>query len=298
MSQSIAIVIVYFGTWPPWINFFIESCRSNPDIDWYIFTNCSRPENVATNVSIMTTSFEEYKKRVSETLRIPFDPHDSYKLCDIRPAFGVIHGELLTNYDFFGFGDLDVIYGNIRRFYDTDVLNAHSVFSTHIERLSGHFFLMRNCPQLVNAFRSVPHWDRLLSRGDHVHFDEVHFTKAIKRLEALSGTEAGVPIRTMFQERYSSPDPCHGMRWYWKDGDLTNEFYRHAMPHRGFLYLHFAAWHSSRHYMWYETVSAGSKAPWEGGADVVKLDWRRARTEGFMISPQGFEKIQLPVYSG
>ncbi len=291
MSHSIAMVIVYFGAWPPWINFFVESCRSNASIDWFLITDCDPPENRPPNVHIETTSFADYKALVGEALGIRFDPQDSYKVCDVRPAFGVIHREMLKDYDFIGYGDLDVVYGDIRKFYDNDVLDTYSVLSTHPERLSGHFFLMRNSEPLVNAFRRVPDWDSLLSRGDHVHFDEDHFTRALKRLRSPS-------VKFLFQERYSSPDPCSSMRWYWRDGNLTNEFYFHAMPHRGFLYLHFAAWHSSRHYMWYETVAEGARAPWEISADVVALDWRRASSEGFMISPRGFQPIERPAYPG
>src|SRR5690242_17250860 len=114
MRQSIVLLIAYFGQWPPWINFFIESCRANRDIDWVIFTDAGKPENTADNVRIIDIPFDDYQKLVSRSLRINFNPADSYKICDVRPAFGILHYDIVRGYDWFGFGDVDVIYGRIR----------------------------------------------------------------------------------------------------------------------------------------------------------------------------------------
>src|SRR5947208_1133673 len=41
----------YFGRWPAWINFFVESCKWNPDVHWRIYTDCGEPENHASNIA-------------------------------------------------------------------------------------------------------------------------------------------------------------------------------------------------------------------------------------------------------
>jgi len=33
----------YFGQRPPWIDFFVESCKWNPDVRWRFYTDCGEP---------------------------------------------------------------------------------------------------------------------------------------------------------------------------------------------------------------------------------------------------------------
>jgi hypothetical protein len=37
-----------------------------------------------------------------------------YKLCDYKPLYARIFSELVAPYDYWGWGDLDVLYGDIR----------------------------------------------------------------------------------------------------------------------------------------------------------------------------------------
>ena len=46
-----------------------------------------------------------------------FDPSDPYKLCDLKPAYGHIHERDIAGYRFFGYGDIDIVYGQISDFY-------------------------------------------------------------------------------------------------------------------------------------------------------------------------------------
>jgi hypothetical protein len=73
---------------------------------------------------------------------------------------------------------------------------------------------------------------------------------------------------------------------------LTNEYY----PHQPFMYLHFMSWQSSRWHESQEHIRPGSAAPWANLPNVVQMDWRAARKQGFMISPQGIQPIERPLY--
>src|ERR1043166_538564 len=120
----------YFGRWPVWINFFVESCKWNPDVHWRIHTDCGAPENHADNITYVDIGFADYKALVRDRLGVAFDPVDPYKLCDLKPAFGFLHRADIRDYPFYGYGDIDVIYGGIARFYgglraDYDVLSTH-----------------------------------------------------------------------------------------------------------------------------------------------------------------------------
>jgi hypothetical protein len=291
--MSIAIIIPYFGEWPPWINFFVESCRHNHDIDWILFNSCSPPTNLSRNVRHVQIDFEDYKSLVSAALGIRFQPADPYKLCDLKPALAFVHRDLVAGYDFVGFGDLDIIYGDIRSFYNDEILAKSDLLSSHCDRISGHLCLMRNNDLMVTAFRRVPGWIGLLERPDHVEFDEGFFhntvvgkRKRFRRAAPLLG------VRSFFRETYSTPGVTNRMRWYWKGGKLTNEFY----PHHPFMYLHFMSWHSNRWYKDQPGAQAAAPAPWSLLPELVQIDWQDARKHGFMISPQGIQPIEAPRY--
>jgi hypothetical protein len=298
---SIIIIIPYFGKFPPWINFLIESIRWNPDIRWVVFTDCDLPENSAPNLEFQRISFEGYKQKVSNKLQLRFNPKNPYKLCDVRPALSYIHSDLCEEYDFVGFGDLDVIYGSIRSVYTNELLNTHEFLSAHRDHISGHFFLMRNTKRLSRLFQKIPKWEDDIVREIYCHLDEAGFAQAVMSVcaknRSIFKARSGVPaVKALFQELYTTPLPHGTMRWVWKDGILSNEFYRREQ-NSTFMYLHFLFWHSSKWFRSLERVSDEAVAPWKKNNDMVKMDWRLARREGFMISQNGIEPIMLPIYS-
>ena len=295
MSHSIILIGVWFGPWPTWIDFFFTSCQSNSDIDWLIFSDQPPPESAPKNVKIVQTSFLDYKEFVGSKLSITVhEEANAYKMCDFRPAFGYIHYEYIRDYDFFGFTDFDVIYGLIRSFYDKDVLDRYDALATHTWHLSGHLFLMRNTREMRNAFMCIPNWRETLQKRMNDGFDEREFYKYFRNGRSRRSRLVSLGRRRpfLFREAYSTPMPTTDMRWYWKDGLLSNEFY----PKQFFLYLHFMTWQSNKWFRFISNISPGAPAPWQDRTDVVQMDWRRGRDEGFMISPVGIQAIELRTY--
>ena len=290
---SIAIVIAHFGPWPVWVNFFLESCRANKTVNWILFSDADPPDNRCANVKHVTIDFREYRKQISRELGIEVEADDPYKLCDIKPALPLIHAELLGSYDFVGFGDLDVIYGDIRAIYDEHILSNYDLLSTSPDRVSGHFCLMRNRTDLITAFRRARGWKDAMSRRDNVGFDERAFYNVFRGARGRFLRPLGSPsMRCFFREAYSTPVATRDMRWYWKNGRLSNEFY----PDQDFLYLHFMYWQSNRWFAGQKHVLPGAAAPWSQLEEVVRMDWRNARRDGFMISPAGIEPIEPRTY--
>ena len=272
----------YFGQWPAWINFFVESCKWNPDVRWRFYTDCGEPENKADNVEYVPISFGDYKALVRARLGTTFDSPEPYKLCDLRPALGFIHEQDLAGFQFFGYGDIDVIFGNISSVYNSEVLAAFDAISTHPERISGHFAIFRNTPEMRCAFERIGDFRSLLETPRYVGLDEGRFAQVLL---------GGLRERLLFVERYStvlSPRRWHDgtmnypQRWFWRRGRLTNEH----DGEREFLYLHFMRWQSAR---WVNKPPALGEAAW-AGRNIIHLDWRLA-AEGFCISPQGFTSM-------
>ena len=63
-----------------------------------------------------------------------------------RGGYGYIFKQFIEGYDFWGFGDVDLVYGDIRSFLTDDVLQRYDIISGW-----GHFTLYRN-NRLCNEF--------------------------------------------------------------------------------------------------------------------------------------------------
>jgi hypothetical protein len=249
----ICILIPYFGRWPFWMPFFLESCRRNPDIDWLLFSDCGIPENLPENVRINAIRYEDYCALVARRLKIPFMPENPYKLCDIRPALGHIHADCLKNHDFWGWGDIDVVYGQLREYFTDQRLARYDLVSCHARRVSGHLALIRNTPRMCQAFRRIPDWRQRFS-GSHQALDEGAFSRIFlwrknfpEPLFKLVGLFNPWRRKSDFREAYSTPNAglawTNGSRnfpanWFWREGHLSND----KDIGREFPYFHFMSW--------------------------------------------------------
>lgn len=246
-------------------------------------------------MTLRPTSFASYIDRISTALEIRFAPRNPYKLCDIKPALGLVHADDLKDSDWWGFGDHDVIYGNLRQFLPETILQTKSLISCHDDQVSGHLAFLRNAPQMTTAFRRAKGWRQAFEEPDFCGFDEHPFstlTFGYKRLpnwaRQIQRTLDPIKRRCLFVEQHSTiltSRPWwngraeHPTHWCWKDGRLTNK----QDGSREFMYLHFMNFKSSRY-----LPAANGPAAWQGRSDIVHISANDAAAHGFCITPQGF----------
>lgn len=251
---SICIIIPYFGQWPFWSDFFFESLSRNPDINWLFYTDCGLPDNPPPNARFIECSFHDYCQKVSSALGINFQPSSPYKLCDIKPAYGFIHADKISEFDFFAFGDMDVVYGQLRHWLTPDVLKKYDLISTHNTRVSGHLCLLRNTDNLRHAFQLVPDWQKVFENPNHCFFDENHFSRLfLLRKNFPTWLRKSIFFfntrhrRALFREAFSTTHArvpwIDGSKnfpscWTWNNGLLTNNL----TGNKDFPYLHFFMW--------------------------------------------------------
>ena len=145
--KSICLVIPWFGgNFKNYFQFFLESCRKNPTINWLIYTDNDKEWFFPSNVLVKKTSFEKISAHIQLFYDFKISLENPYKLCDFKPAYGEIFKNDLKEYDFWGYCDCDVIFGNIRSFLTDDILNRYEKVFTR-----GHLCIYRNEPQ-TNAF--------------------------------------------------------------------------------------------------------------------------------------------------
>jgi hypothetical protein len=174
--NSIAILTCWYGSYPWYFSYFIHSCSYNPTIDFIIVTDNEesmpkKPENV----KIVNKTLKEIKISASEKLGFKINIDYPYKLCDFKPAYGYLFPEIIKGYDFWGHGDIDVVYGDIRGFMTQDVLKTYDVISSRHDYITGTFCLYRNNKKINSLFKQSKDYKKVLASKEHFCFDECNF---------------------------------------------------------------------------------------------------------------------------
>ena len=261
----------YFGKFPVWFDLYLYSCSKNSFIDFIFFTDCVIPTRTYTNTIFHQISFADYCALISQKLNISFAPQSPYKLCDVRPFYGIIHSEILQNYDFWGYGDIDVIYGDLSLIVNSQRLAKYDLISSHADRVAGHFTIVKKISSYTSICWSIKDWQKRL-KDDYVYgIDEHDFTelvhpwnKYIWRTHRIVSKIHKVHPYSLFRipnyvfnlfskhyikEFHTTPLPQNGEQWIYdlSSSKLTTPTH-HEIPYLHFLFFKKTPFWSPEHY--------------------------------------------------
>lgn len=187
----IALVMPYFGKLPDLATYFFESVSHQPDIDVLLFTDADLTVPVGDNVKLHPFTLAEFSDLASRRLGIQMKFDTPYKICDLKPAYGAVFQDYLGGYRFWGYGDIDVIYGDLAR-YLQPLLDDHDLISFRRGWISGSLCVLRNCDKVNFAYRCSADWAKVFTAPEYQFFDELggHFFNAVGEGEDL-GTLKG-----------------------------------------------------------------------------------------------------------
>lgn len=176
IAKKIAILICFFGKLPWYFHYFVHTCKYNPTIDFFIITDDrSWSYSLPENVSLIHQEMKELNRTATQKLGFTTNIREAYKLCDFKPAYGFLFPEIVEGYDFWGHGDIDVIFGDIRRFITDKMLENHELVNVRHDFISGYFLLFRNNEKMNTLFMRSKDYKKVLSSPTHYCFDETNF---------------------------------------------------------------------------------------------------------------------------
>jgi hypothetical protein len=176
IQHKIVLITCWYGEYPWYFPYFLHSCAYNPTVDFVIITdNPSVVSQKPGNVKIIYKTLEDIKTTASKKLGFSISIESPYKLCDFKPAYGFIFPEITKGYDFWGHGDIDVMYGNIRAFMTEEVLHNNDIISSRHDFVTGTFCLFRNNRQMNTLFKQSKDYKVVFSNAEHYCFDECNF---------------------------------------------------------------------------------------------------------------------------
>lgn len=176
-KKQYAALCCYFGEWPNYFQFWLTSCSYNSSVDFFLVTDISTDGyNVPENVVIVNMTFENLVRRIKETILLTDGKSIScdrpYKLCDFKVAYGHLFRDLFEDYEYWGFYDIDTVWGDIISFIPDNHDNHWlKVFPC------GHISFVRNKEPYIEVYRMIEgegtkNWQTVFSTPENHYFDE------------------------------------------------------------------------------------------------------------------------------
>ena len=172
--NTILVILPYFGKFPNMFPFWLESCRQNSTVDFLIATDQDL-KSLSSNIYVLQTSLQEIKQRIEKYIGFNVCLEKPYKLCDFRPIYSNIFVEYTSQYDFWGYCDCDLIFGDIRHFLTDELLNGYDYLLG-----MGHFHIQRvNDPKFEEVWKTARglwreiYWKDVFKSTKNEWFDEL-----------------------------------------------------------------------------------------------------------------------------
>lgn len=140
MKNKILLIQPYFGTLPSYIPLWLESIRNNSWIDFLFITNEDiETYNLPLNMKVVRMSLEEFIEVSRKKLKQKITISTPYKICDLKPLYGVIFRDYLKNYSHWGYSDIDMYMGNLKNFITEELLTSFPKIGVY-----GHLMIFQN----------------------------------------------------------------------------------------------------------------------------------------------------------
>lgn len=196
-KYSICVIVCYFGDLPNYAKLFFDSCKSNPNIDFLLINDKIQHSYQDENIYFLKSSLEEFNQLASEKLQLPIALTWAFKICDFRSTFGKVYEDRLKGYDFWGYCDLDVVFGNTSHFLTNEALEKYDVFATNVKWMSGSFSLYRNNDIVNSLYTEAIGYQEVLTSSKYLGFDECHM-----RWDAVVYEEGNLPADKPYQSMF------------------------------------------------------------------------------------------------
>lgn len=228
--MKIKVIIPYFGTFPNYFDLFLKSCQINDEIEFLIFTDQKIDKKCSDNVIFYNLEFDNLKEKIRCIFRLTknnmklFSP---YKLCDLKPAYGLIFEEYIRDSDYWGYCDIDLIFGKV-----FDVLDIQKMAESEKILTQGHLTFYKNSPRMNNMFKlpvkgGIDFFEAITYK-EPCFFDEIFMPAICKSQNVIQyGDNQFADILPQYNQFVIAPT-CTvkngaNQKFYWENGHVIHE---------------------------------------------------------------------------
>lgn len=249
--KKIIIIIPYFGKFPEYFKLWLKSVEYNKTIDFLLITD-NKLQETPNNVKFINMNFNDIRKEIQNNFKFKITLRNPYELCKFKPAYGEIFSDYISEYDFWGYCDMDLIFGDLRKFFTEKILEENEKILSH-----GHLCLYKNEKKLRELYKIKRkdcyfYKDVYSSKITWNNFDEYPYGIArIAKMEKIKVYEKDIfadldsfyyTFRKIFSyyDYREDDDPNIIQYFSWIDGKLINYIIENNKKHsEEIAYIHF-----------------------------------------------------------
>lgn len=251
---KVCVIGVYFGTLPNYFPLWIKSCEKNNTVDFIIVTDNNMDDLLPANVSVVSMSLQDMRILAEEKLQMEIALYTPFKCCDFKPVYGKIFEDYIRQYDYWGHCDFDLLFGDLRYFFDKYSLSEFDKFLP-----LGHLAFYKNTDECNDRYRIEPRkgnsYKTSFTTQGTTQFDELAGINAIYHENGFPFFRERVFVdvsrkwkRIKCAEDYVDPfdknnnsyDKNYRYQLFaWNDGKIIRYFYQHGeLRSEEFMYIH------------------------------------------------------------
>jgi hypothetical protein len=177
-TRRAMVLIAHFGALPEWFDIWLHTAKLNRGIDFYLYQEViesCQDGNVFFN-KLTLEDFNSLPLLRSEGCAI----RNPYKFCDYKPLIAEAFPRVVSSYEYWGWGDLDVIYGDILSVVGPSFDRRFDYVSTGWQGESGPLGFLKNSEQVNTLWRLLPDVHSQLNNEKYLGIDEPQFVSLLK----------------------------------------------------------------------------------------------------------------------
>lgn len=242
--NKIILIIPYFGAFNNYFELWLESAKKNSRVDFLIVTDNNKLQELTCNIIWKEMNFQEIIEKINEIV-CEFKPKikEPYKLCEYKPLYGKIFKEYIMGYEFWGYCDIDLIFGNFDSFINEKKLEKFDKFYNR-----GHLTFYRNNDFFENLYKyedcrmpvtykeawttnycchfdEMPIWDTIIEENGYRCYNDIDF--------------ADIDIKSYRFQLAMGKDAANAKQLYYKNGERLYRYYIDGkLNKKEILYVH------------------------------------------------------------
>lgn len=153
--KKICLMAVWMGELPDSYPLWKMSAKTNKTVDFWLISDHVE-DGKEDNITYVHEDMAHLKQRFQKLFPFDIKLNTPYKICDFKPVYGCAFPEIVQGYDFWGHCDLDIIFGDIRKFLTDELLEQYDKLFD-----AGFFILYKNTPQMKELYKLSDNKDNM-----------------------------------------------------------------------------------------------------------------------------------------
>ncbi len=242
--KKCCILLAYFGKMPNYFDLFLKSCEYNSKFDFLILTDDKNQYDYPENVKVVYMTFGEMKERLQTKFDFEISLKNAYQLCDYRVCFGYVFEDMLKDYEYWGYCDNDLIFGDLSKFfidgYDKLFCLGHLTIFKNTEE-NNRLFMWKNWYKKAFTASENVIFDECWNNRENIHdiFLENHKKVYEKDLSVNLKILSNDFVKITFQPetRKFSEDKTESL-YTWENGRIYRYYIKNGLVREEYLYIH------------------------------------------------------------